>query len=109
MCADIIVAADTAQFGLPETKVGIIGECGVVHRAVRQLPYHIAMAMILTGERINSETAERFGLLNQVVAYDDLAVTAQASADKLNQAAPLANPPATTAPNGRHGHPPTPP
>ncbi|HEY1586093.1 MAG TPA: enoyl-CoA hydratase/isomerase family protein, partial [Polyangia bacterium] len=29
MCADIIVTADTAQFGLPETKVGIIGECGV--------------------------------------------------------------------------------
>ena len=48
MCADIIVAADTAQFGLPETRHGIIGECGVVHRAIRQLPHHIAMAMILT-------------------------------------------------------------
>ena len=36
MCADIIVAADTAQFGLPETRHGIIGECGVVHRAIRQ-------------------------------------------------------------------------
>ena len=44
MCADIIVAAENAQFGLPETRHGIIGECGVVHRAVRQLPYHIAMA-----------------------------------------------------------------
>ena len=42
-----IVAADTAEFGLPETKVGIIGECGVVHRAVRQLPHRVAMAMIL--------------------------------------------------------------
>ena len=35
LCADIIVAADNAQFGLPETKAGIIGECGVVHRVVR--------------------------------------------------------------------------
>src|SRR3546814_5599952 len=38
MCADVIVAAENAQFGLPETRHGIIGECGVVHRAVRQLP-----------------------------------------------------------------------
>src|SRR5690554_1112565 len=67
MCADIIVAANTTQFGLPETKVGIIGECGVVHRAVRQLPYRIAMAMILTGERLGAEDAYRYGLVNEVV------------------------------------------
>src|SRR3546814_3554757 len=63
------------------------------------------MAMILTGERINSETAERFGLLNQVVAYADLAVTAQAWADKINKAAPLANQAAKAAANGRLGYP----
>jgi enoyl-CoA hydratase/carnithine racemase len=91
MCADIIVAADTAQFGLPETKVGIIGECGVVHRAVRQLPHRIAMAMILTGERVKAEVAERVGLVNQVVPYEDLAAAAQLWADKINAAAPLAN------------------
>src|SRR3546814_12862119 len=43
MCADVIVAAENAQFGLPETRHGIIGECGVVHRAVRQLPQRVAM------------------------------------------------------------------
>src|ERR1700744_6272604 len=67
MCADIIVAADTAQFGLPETKVGIIGEGGVVHRAIRQLPHHIALALILTGERIKADAAFRYGLVNEVV------------------------------------------
>src|SRR3546814_15681092 len=41
MCADVIVAAENAQFGLPETRHGIIGECGVVHRAVRQLPQRV--------------------------------------------------------------------
>lgn len=91
MCADIIVAADTAQFGLPETKVGIIGECGVVHRAMRQLPHHIAMAMILTGDRIKAEAAERYGLVNEVVPYAELATTAQKWADKVNGASPLAN------------------
>ena len=105
MCADIIVAADTAQFGLPETKVGIIGECGVVHRAIRQLPHHIAMAMILTGERIKAAAALQYGLVNEVVAYADLAATAQKWADKINAASPLAVQAAKAAALGRLGHP----
>ena len=105
MCADIIVAAETAQFGLPETKVGIIGECGVVHRAVRQLPHHIAMAMILTGERIKADAAERYGLVNEVVPFADLAATAQKWADKIAAASPLANQAAKVAALGRLGHP----
>lgn len=105
MCADIIVAAETAQFGLPETKVGIIGECGVVHRAMRQLPHHIAMAMILTGERIKADVAERFGLVNEVVPFADLAATAQKWAGKINAASPLANQAAKVAALGRLGHP----
>ncbi len=105
MCADIIVAAETAQFGLPETKVGIIGECGVVHRAMRQLPHHIAMAMILTGERIKADVAERFGLVNEVVPFADLAATAEKWAGKINAASPLANQAAKVAALGRLGHP----
>jgi crotonobetainyl-CoA hydratase len=105
MCADIIIAAETAQFGLPETKVGIIGECGVVHRAMRQLPHHIAMAMILTGERIKADVAERFGLANEVVPYADLAATAEKWAGKINAASPLANQAAKAAAHGRLGYP----
>jgi crotonobetainyl-CoA hydratase len=105
MCADIIVAADTAQFGLPETKVGIIGECGVVHRAIRQLPYHIAMAMILTGERIKADAALQYGLVNEVVAYADLDEAARKWAEKINAASPLAVQAAKAAVLGRLGHP----
>jgi enoyl-CoA hydratase/carnithine racemase len=105
MCADIIVAADTAQFGLPETKVGIIGECGVVHRAIRQLPYHIAMAMILTGERIKADAAQQYGLVNEVVPYADLDATARKWADKINAASPLAVQAAKSAVLRRLGHP----
>ena len=90
MCADIIVAADTAQFGLPETKVGIMGECGVVHRAIRQLPHRIAMAMILTGERIKAERALHYGLVNEVVPYAELAAAADRWANKILAASPLA-------------------
>ena len=105
MCADIIVAADTAQFGLPETKVGIIGECGVVHRAIRQLPYHIAMALILTGERIKADAALQYGLVNEVVPYADLGAAARKWADKINAASPLAVQAAKAAALGRLGHP----
>jgi len=105
MCADIIVAADTAQFGLPETRHGIIGECGVVHRAVRQLPHRIAMAMILTGERIDAQTALQHGLVNAVVSPDDLASTALKWAERINKCAPLANQAAKAAALGRLDHP----
>src|SRR6185503_2070635 len=105
MCADIIVAADTAQFGLPETKVGIIGDCGVVHRAIRQLPYHIAMQLILTGERIKAGEARQYGLVNEVVPYAELAEAAQRWAAKLAAASPLAVQAAKAAALGRLGHP----
>src|SRR3546814_20045611 len=67
MCADVIVAAENAQFGLPETRHGIIGECGVVHRAVRQLPQRVALALILTGERPDAGTALPPGRVTAVV------------------------------------------
>ena len=105
MCADIIVAGETAQFGLPETRHGIIGECGVVHRAVRQLPHRIAMAMILTGERIDAATALTHGLVNEVVPCADLADTALAWANKVNKCAPLANQAAKAAALGRLDYP----
>ncbi|MET0545856.1 MAG: enoyl-CoA hydratase-related protein [Caulobacterales bacterium] len=105
MCADIIVAADTVQFGLPETKVGIIGECGVVHRAIRQLPYHVAMQLILTGERIKADEARQFGLVNEVTPYADLGAAADRWAAKLNAASPLAVQAAKAAVLGRLGHP----
>lgn len=105
MCADIIVAADTAQFGLPETRHGIIGECGVVHRAMRQLPHRIAMAMILTGERIDASAAAQFGLVNEVVSTDALEAAAAAWAAKVNKCAPLANRAAKAAALGRADYP----
>lgn len=105
MCADLIVAADTAQFGLPETKVGVIGECGVLHRAMRQLPHRIALQMILTGERISAERALHFGLINEVVPYSDLADATARWTDRLHAASPLAVQAAKAAALGRSGYP----
>lgn len=90
MCADMIVAADNAQFFIPEVKAGIIGEAGILHRAVRRLPHHIAMGMILTGERLPAAKAEQYGLVNEVVALDELAAGADRWADKVIACAPRA-------------------
>jgi enoyl-CoA hydratase/carnithine racemase len=90
MCADVIVAADTAQFGMPETSMGIMGESGIMHRAVRQLPYRIALAMILTGERLSAERAYGFGLVNEVVPLEELGAATDTWVEKLLAAAPLA-------------------
>ncbi len=90
LCSDIMVAADNAQFGLPETKVGIIGECGVMHRLIRQCSYRTAMAMILTGERIKADHALQSGLVNEVVPAEKLLDVAFAWANKLAAASPLA-------------------
>lgn len=90
MCADVMVAASNTQFGMPETKAGIMGESGIMHRAVRQLPYRIAMTMILTGERMPVKDALNFGLVNEVAEPADLMAAAQRWADKLCAASPLA-------------------
>ena len=90
MCADIIVASDTAQFGLPETALGVIGECGVVHRAVRQLPYRVALGMILTGERLQADKALQCGLINQLVEAGALDEAAEQWCERILAASPLA-------------------
>lgn len=105
MCADIIVATDDAQFGLPEVRAGIIGEAGVVHRAIRQLPHRVAMAMILTGERLPAERALHFGLVNEVVPASRLAEAGGEWVDRLTAASPLAQQAAKQAVLSRAGHP----
>lgn len=90
MCADIIVAATSTQFGLPETKAGIMGECGVMHRAIRQLPHHVAMGLILTGDRMKAADAFAYGLVNEVVEPAELEAAALRWADKVAAASPLA-------------------
>lgn len=90
MCGDIVVAADTTQFGIPEIKAGIIGEAGIMHRAIRQLPHRVALAMILTGERLPAERAYALGLVNEVVPSASLQEATQRWTEKLLAVSPLA-------------------
>lgn len=90
MCADIIVASTDAEFALPEAAAGIIGECGVVHRAMRQLPYRVGLAMILTGDRLSARDAMGFGLVNEIVEREELAAGVERWCERLLTASPLA-------------------
>ncbi|MFS4091047.1 enoyl-CoA hydratase-related protein [Streptomyces sp. AF1A] len=69
---DIIVASETAQFGLTEPRVGRIALDGGVVRLPRQIPYHLAMGMLLTGRRMKAPQAEAVGLVNEVVPAERL-------------------------------------
>lgn len=70
--ADMVVAADHAQFALPEPRVGRLPADGGMPLLPRRIPRALAMEMLLTGRRISAEEAQRFGLVNRVVPMDEL-------------------------------------
>jgi E-phenylitaconyl-CoA hydratase len=90
LATDIRIAAEHASFGVAEVKRGIIPGNGGTQRILEQLPYAIAMEMLLTGEPIDAASAARFGLVNKVVPKDQLMQTALAMASKIAANAPLA-------------------
>ncbi len=89
MACDIVIASETASFGLPEPRVGLMAGAGGVHRLPRQIGYHHAMGMILTGRRVDAEEALRFGIVNEVVSPNALLDTAFAWAAQILECAPL--------------------
>jgi crotonobetainyl-CoA hydratase len=91
VACDLAIAAEHAQFGLPEPRVGLAAlGGGVLHRLARQMPMKQAMWLALTGRRIGADEARRLGLVNQVVPTEDLEAAARALADDLLLCAPLA-------------------
>lgn len=90
LAADLIVAADGAEFALPEIRLGMLADSGGVLRLPRRLPAAIARDMMLTGRRMGAVEAARWGLVNQVVGAQALPAAAAALAQQIVAAAPLA-------------------
>lgn len=67
LATDLRVACESATFNVAEVKRGGLAGNGGTQRLIRQLPYAIAMKMLLTGESISAAEAERWGLINDVV------------------------------------------
>jgi crotonobetainyl-CoA hydratase len=90
LSCDLIVAATTASFGLPEVKRGIIAGAGGLVRLAGQIPPRLAMEIALTGDPVSATRAAELGLVNAVVEPDRLLDEALALASRVAANAPLA-------------------
>jgi crotonobetainyl-CoA hydratase len=102
LASDLVIAADTATFGLPEVRRGICAGAGGVFRLAAQVPKKVAMEMILTGEPISAQRALDLGLVNRVVAQPEVVAAALELAGKIAANAPLAVQASKRIANGIH-------
>jgi enoyl-CoA hydratase len=90
LVCDIRVAAETASFGLPEIKLGVLPGAGGTQRLPRLVGVGRAKELLYSGESIDAQEAFRIGLVNKVVAADSLRETALEMAGRLAARAPVA-------------------
>lgn len=90
LCCDIRVASATARFGLPEAKLGVIPAAGGTQRLPRLVGESVAKQMVFTAAMFNAERALRVGLVNEVVAAEELLPTTMDMATDMARLPPLA-------------------
>jgi crotonobetainyl-CoA hydratase len=89
LACDLIVAAEHAEFGFPEPRIGRAAMDGGMHRLVRHVPLKMAMGMLMTGRRISAAEGWRIGLVNEVVPLAELMTAARRWARQILECAPL--------------------
>ncbi|RKF21769.1 enoyl-CoA hydratase [Altericroceibacterium spongiae] len=90
LACDMIVASEGGAFGLPEVMRGLAAGAGGLYRLPRVLPRAIAIEMIVTADRLSSERAAEFGMVNRVVPAGETVAAALEIAEKIAGNAPLA-------------------
>src|ERR671922_749538 len=90
MSCDLIVASETAQFGQPETSLGIIPGAGGTQRLTRAVGKALAMDVILSGRRLNAYEALQSGLVARVVAKEAWLEEAKRVAREIAEKGPVA-------------------
>lgn len=89
LACDLIIAADTATFALPEPKVGLAALAGGLHRLPRQIGLKQAMGMILTARRVSAAEGQALGFVNEVVPAAHLLETAKRWASMILECSPM--------------------
>jgi enoyl-CoA hydratase/carnithine racemase len=90
MACTIRIAVETAKFGQPEVKLGLVPGGGGTQRLPRLVGKGRALQLILSGEMIGAQEAYRIGLVNEIVPVADLITRAEAILNKITANAPLA-------------------
>jgi enoyl-CoA hydratase len=90
LCCDMVVAATTASFGLPEVKRGLMPDFGGAFRISRVLPVNVARELLLTGDTLGAERAERLGFVNVLTESGGALAAALALAERVCANAPVA-------------------
>ncbi len=90
MHCDMVIASETAQFGQPEIKIGVMPGAGGTQRLTRTVGKARAMEMVLTGKFINAKQAEAWGLVNRVVPVEVYLSEAQKLAREISKMSPIA-------------------
>ena len=90
LACDVIVAADTATFALPEAKLGLIAGAGGVFRLARQAPHRVALGHLITGRPMTAARAYELGLVNEVVPAGELDACVAGWVEDVLRCAPLA-------------------
>jgi enoyl-CoA hydratase/carnithine racemase len=90
LSCDILLMADEAYLQLPELQRGLLPDGGGLQRLPRRIPYHVATAMIWTGEPMTAAEAHRWGLVHRTAPRDQLMPLAWQVARRVAKGAPLA-------------------
>ena len=89
LACDLIIASESASFGLPEPLVGAVALGGGLHRLVRQIGLKPAMGLILSSRRVSAAEGLRIGFVNEVVPGDDLADAVSRWCQDILRASPM--------------------
>jgi enoyl-CoA hydratase/carnithine racemase len=89
LACDIIIAADSAVFALPEPRVGLAALAGGLHRLPREIGTKQALGMILTGRRVSAAEGKALGFVNEVVPAAELMASARRWAAQIMEASPM--------------------
>jgi enoyl-CoA hydratase len=90
LSCDMVVAADTARFGIPEVQRGLMAAAGGLIRLPKRVPLAVALEMTMTGDPISAARAFELGLVNRVVPAEQVLDEAVALAERVGENSPIA-------------------